>query len=242
MTPLIGITASVYKSPANGLEYNIAYKACIEAIADAGGLPVIIPLDVNDEVLRGIYERLDGVLLPGGGDIRPSIYGQDAHPTTYNIIDSRDHVELQVAKWAYEADTPLFGICRGHQVMNVAFGGTLVQDIPTQIGAEINHDNSVPRSAHAHTVRIDPNSHLAQILGGTQFSVNSLHHQSVEQIAPGARLTALAPDEVVEGLEMPDKTFVLSVQWHPEDLYRDDPAMQRLFRAFVDAASRKNSR
>lgn len=236
MLPLIGITGSVYKSPTNGLEYDIAYKACIEAISDAGGLPVIIPVHVSDDVLRGIYERLDGVLLPGGGDIRPSVYGQETHPATDNIIDARDRVELQVAKWAYEEDTPLFGICRGHQVMNVAFGGTLVQDIPSQIGVDVTHSISTPRSTHAHTVRIDPDSHLAHILGGTEFEVNSIHHQSVEQLAPGARVTAFAPDEVVEGLEVPDKTFILSVQWHPEDLYRDDPAMQRLFKAFVEAA------
>ncbi|MBL8162693.1 MAG: gamma-glutamyl-gamma-aminobutyrate hydrolase family protein [Anaerolineae bacterium] len=236
MAPLIGITSSYFKSPTNGWEYNRGYVGCIRAIADAGGLPVMIPLSVSDDVVRGVYERLDAVLLPGGGDVRPSVYGAEAHPATDNIDDNRDHVEIEVARWALEDNLPTLGICRGHQVMNVAYGGTLIQDIPTQIGITLSHDLSEPRYAVAHEVQLDPGSRLASILGANSVQVNSMHHQSVEQAAPNVCVTAYAPDGVVEALEVPDKHFILSVQWHPEDMYPHDPIMARIFKAFVDAA------
>jgi putative glutamine amidotransferase len=241
--PLIGITTSSFTSPTTGWEYNRAYVAPIQAIADAGGLPVLIPLCVSDDVLRAIYNRLDGVLLPGGGDVDPVFYGAQKHPKTGEADDLRDHVELQVAHWALDDDLPLMGICRGHQVLSVAMGGTLVQDIPSQVQTELLHDfpNDRPRGDHAHFVEIDPASRLAGILGTTRVEVNSLHHQSVEAAPPGAFVTAYAPDGVVEALEMPDKQFVLSVQWHPEDMYQNDDAMKKLFRAFVEAAANGRS-
>ncbi len=239
MPPLIGITTANYVHPERGWEYNRAYVPVIRAVTDAGGLPVLIPVSISDEVLRGIYARLDGILLPGGGDIRPSVYGAATHPLTDNIDDARDHVEIQLAQWAAQDDLPLMGICRGHQVINVAFGGTLVQDIPSEVQTRFMHDISdgMPRDTLLHEVAIDPSSRLASIVGATQWKVNSLHHQSVEQPAPSMCVTAHAPDGVIEGLEMPDKKFILSVQWHPEDLYEHDPAMMRLFRAFVESAN-----
>jgi len=183
------------------------------------------------------YERLDGVLLPGGGDMRPNIYGAEMNPLTDNIDDARDHVEVELTRWAVGDDIPVFGICRGHQVVNVALGGTLIQDVPSIIGRDISHNVTVPRNSRPHEVNIDPSSRLANILGTTTIAVNSLHHQSVEVAAPDMCVTAYSPDGVVEAIEMPNKKFVLSVQWHPEDLYRDDPAMKRLFKAFVEAAA-----
>lgn len=238
MAPLIGITTSVFTNPDNGWEYNRTFVPIIQAVESVGGLPVLVPTSIAEETLRAIYERLDGVLLPGGGDIRPSQYQAEAHPLTDNISDVRDRVEINVARWAVSDDLPVLGICRGHQVLNVAMGGTLVQDIPSQLGRSVNHDMTIPRSARPHRVDVDPGSRLAGILGTTRLDVNSLHHQSVERVAPGMCVTAHAPDGVVEAMEMPEKTFVLSVQWHPEDLYRHDPAMQRIFKAFVDAAAR----
>ena len=239
MPPLVGITTGIFVHPTRGWEYNRVYVPVIRAVTDAGGLPVLIPVSVNDEVLHGIYGRLDAILLPGGGDVRPSVYGAETHPLTHYIDDARDHVEIQLAQWAARDDLPLMGICRGNQVMNVAFGGTLVQDIPSQIETTFQHDISegMPRDTLLHEVEIDPTSRLASIVGETRWKVNSLHHQSVERPAPSLCVTAHAPDGVVEGLEMPDKKFVLSVQWHPEDLYEHDPAMTRLFRAFVEAAN-----
>jgi len=159
------------------------------------------------------------------------------NPLTDSIDDARDHVEVELTRWAVGDDIPVFGICRGHQVVNVALGGTLIQDVPSLIGTDITHNTTVSRISRPHEVNIDPSSRLANILGTTIIAVNSLHHQSVAVAAPDTCVTAYSPDGVVEALEMPHKKFVLSVQWHPEDLYRDDPAMKRLFKAFVEAAA-----
>lgn len=238
MRPLIGISMSSAVMP-NGRRYHRSYYMNAHAIADAGGLPVYVPTGLSDEMLHEIYDRLDGVLLPGGGDIRPAVYGAEANPLSHEIDDARDALEITLAKWAYADDVPLLGICRGHQVLNVALGGTLVQDIPSEIGADIEHDtpDELPRSTIRHEVTLEPGSRLAQILGGVRFEVNSLHHQAVEQLAPGMVITALSPsDEIIEALESPEKSFVLSVQWHPEDMYKTSEPMQRLFTAFVDTA------
>jgi putative glutamine amidotransferase len=198
----------------------------------------LIPCGLQEATLRALYGRLDAVLIPGGGDVDPRHYGAEKHPLTDRIDPERDETELTVTRWAMEDDLPLFGICRGHQVMNVAMGGTLVQDIPSQVDTEITHyvSKEMPRSTQGHEVRIQPASRLAGIIGATAVAVNSYHHQSVERPAPTARVTAHAPDGIVEALEVPDRRFILSVQWHPEDMVGDDEAMQRLFDAFVDAA------
>jgi putative glutamine amidotransferase len=234
--PLIGITAASFYS--QGKLYHRGYAPNAEAIAAAGGLPVYVPPGLDNDLLHDLYTRLDGLLLPGGPDVRPDIYGQARHPLTQDVDEPRDALELTLARWAVSDDVPVFGICRGHQVLNVALGGTLVQDIPSQWTTPVPHDieQGLPRSTRLHDVAIEPDSQLAGILGVTRTPVNSLHHQSVQQAAPGVRVTASAPDGVIEALEYPDKQFVLSVQWHPEDLYSDDPAMAHLFEAFVAAA------
>lgn len=243
MQPFIGITTGIRFSD-DGWRYYGAYAPNATAIERAGGLPVLIPCGLQEETLRAIYDRMDAVLIPGGGDIDPRHYGADRHPMTDRIDPDRDQTELTVARWAVEDDLPLFGICRGHQVMNVAMGGTLVQDIPSQVDTSIAHymPKELPRSAHGHEVRINPDSRLAGIIGSTAVAVNSYHHQSVEQPAPVAAVTAYAPDGIVEAIEHPDRRFVLSVQWHPEDMAGDEEAMQRLFDAFVDAARERANR
>jgi putative glutamine amidotransferase len=234
--PLIGITTA--ETEEQGKPYHRSYARNAWAIADAGGLPVYIPTGLDETVLRELYERLDAVLLPGGPDVDPEYYGAQRHPETRIIDDARDTLELTLARWTYADDRPLFGICRGHQVMNVAFGGTLIQDIPSEVVTDLPHatPDTMPRGTIRHEVAIAPESRLAAILGRTQVGVNSLHHQSVERAAPGVMVTGYSPDGVVEALEVPDKQFVLSVQWHPEDLYPDDDGMKRLFESFVSAA------
>ena len=242
MRPLIGITCA--ENEVNGRPYHRSYARNAWAIADAGGLPVYIPTGLDEAQLRDLYERLDAVLLPGGPDIDPAIYGAERHPATREVDDARDWLELTLARWTAADDRPLFGICRGHQVMNVAFGGTLIQDIPTEVKTEQNHYSSsdLPRSTLLHDVTLDDDSHLAAILGTTHVTVNSLHHQSVERAAPGVVITGYSPDGVIEALEVPDKRYVLSVQWHPEDLYNGDDAMKRLFASFVEAAQESAAR
>jgi putative glutamine amidotransferase len=239
LQPLIGITTGHLTSK-DGWKHHSAYVCNAESVERAGGLPVLIPCGLHPDTLRAIYQHVDAVLIPGGGDIDPQRYGADKHPLTDRIDAERDHTELTVVRWAVEDDLPLFGICRGHQVVNVALGGTLIQDIPSLVTTTINHDtpDEAPRSFRAHEVSIDPSSRLAEIVGVTTLPVNSYHHQSVEQAAPAFCVTAYAPDGVVEAIELPEKRFVLSVQWHPEDLAADTEVMQRLFDAFVDAARR----
>lgn len=239
MAPLIGITTSSRVNPNSGWLYNVAYVGIMQAVADAGGLPVLIPVCVNEATLRGIYRRLDGLLLPGGGDVDPRYYGAPAHPQTGTPDDARDAAELLLARWAVEDDLPVFGICRGHQVLNVALGGTLIQDIPSQLQTPLVHDvpKPAPRSTIAHEVEIVGHSRLARILEATRVPVNSLHHQSIERPAAGLIVTACSRDGVIEATELPDRRFVLTVQWHPEDLYLSDAAMKRLFSAFVEAAN-----
>ncbi len=236
MRPLIGITTAEFED--HGKPYHRSYARNAWAIKDAGGLPVYIPTGLDEVTLRDLYERVDAVLLPGGPDVDPAYYGEERHPATKIIDDARDTLELTLARWTYEDDRPLFGICRGHQVINVAFGGTLVQDIPSEVVTDLPHEtpDTLPRSTIRHEVTLDPDSRIASILGRTHVAVNSLHHQSVERPAPGVTISGYSPDGIVEALEAPDKRFILSVQWHPEDLYGGDEAMRRLFESFVEAA------
>ena len=186
-----------------------------------------------------LYERVDGVLLPGGGDIFPSFYNQESHPQSRLIDKERDQMEFRITQWAVAEDRPVFGICRGHQVFNVANGGTLIQDIPDQVKTELQHDITpgMQRNTRLHTITVAEDSLLARVMEGTSFSVNSLHHQAIQDVAPNLTVSAHAPDGIVEATEIPGHPFALTVQWHPEDMVGDDTAMQRLFQSFVAAAA-----
>lgn len=237
MLPLIGITTSIQQRE-NGSENHTSFAPNAWAIERAGGLPVLIPAGLDNASLRAIYERMDGIFVPGGGDVNPDRYGASCNPLTYGVVDARDTLEINLVQWAAADDVPLLGVCRGNQVLNVALGGTLTQDIPSLVETTINHWNrpeGVIYPTEGHRVTIDPGSRLATIIGQTDVEVNTLHHQCIEQVAPGLCVTAYAPDGVVEALEMPEKRFLLSVQWHPEIMF-DDPKMQNIFSAFVDSA------
>jgi putative glutamine amidotransferase len=237
MRPLIGMTTSRYTNQ-HGWRYVKGYVANAEAVVKAGGLPVFIPVSMPDEVIRGIYERLDGILLPGGVDVDPDRYGKTKHELTVGVDLELDHLEINLARWAVEDDLPTLGICRGHQVLNVALGGKLIQDIGTEVNTDIRHDvpHHLPRRDIAHTVEVMPESKLAAALGQTTVSVNSLHHQAVKVASDRVQVTARAADGVIEGVEMPDRTFILSVQWHPEDIVGHEETADCLFAAFVEAA------
>ncbi len=244
MQPLIGVTTAVRTIGSGGITHCTAYTPIITALERAGALPVMIPSNVSDSTLRSIYERLDGVLLPGGGDIDPVYFHEERHPETNEADRFRDNAEVQLVRWAVADDLPLFGICRGHQVINVAMGGTLIQDIPSQVQHEtvIPHTlpDDQPRTYRGHSIQLlDADSRLAQIIGGFQVPVNSIHHQAIKDAAPGFVVTAQSEDGLIEAIEMPDKRFALSVQWHPEDLAGDDPHMQALFDAFVQACTER---
>ncbi|MFN3704877.1 MAG: gamma-glutamyl-gamma-aminobutyrate hydrolase family protein [Thermoflexales bacterium] len=193
----------------------------------------LIPLDV----LREALDACDGVMLTGGGDVNPKRYSEDyIHPEVYGVDEDRDHVEIELAKLAVAADKPLFAICRGVQVLNVALGGTLHQHLPELTPIEHRGHNR-PRQEPAHEVQIEPGTRLAQIIGTDRAEVNSFHHQAIDTVAHGLCVAARAPDGLVEAVEMPHKRFVLGVQWHPEDMFDSSPPMRCLFEAFVKACA-----
>ncbi len=242
MNPLIGITTGTRIDPETGNQYNAAYVPIIQAVERAGGLPVLIPSHVSNETLNTLYVAVDGLLLPGGGDIHASHYHEALHPKSNFLDAERDRAELLLARRAVADDLPVFGICRGHQLLNVAMGGSLFQDIPSQMQDHLIHEQypALARNQTSHAVMIDASSRLAQIVGTTRLEVNSLHHQAVRDPAPHFNVVAVAPDEVVEAIELPTKRFVLSVQWHPEDLALNNPHMHNLFAAFVRAAAERH--
>ncbi len=241
MQPLIGLTcATASGGEGRPLTYRVN-QAYARAVAFAGGAPVLIPSLGESEGLRALYETLDGILLPGGADIQPALYGEDRHPSVDAPDPSLDQTELTLARWALAEAKPILGICRGQQLLNVAGGGTLVQDIPSELPGALTH-RVEPRNTLAHPIAVEPDARLADLLGATHVQVNSLHHQAVEKVAPGFLITARAPDGVIEGLERPDHPFAVSVQFHPEELVPGHEASERLLRHFVAEAAARSTR
>ncbi|MCB9436571.1 MAG: gamma-glutamyl-gamma-aminobutyrate hydrolase family protein [Anaerolineales bacterium] len=243
--PLIGLTTIRFLTEDGSTRDGIT-KEYSQAVVQAGGLPVLIPLatveDNDPDILRALYERLDGILIPGGGDVHPSEYGQYVTDHERGISYLRDKAELQLIRWAYDDDRPTFGICRGHQIMNVAMGGTLLHDVVAATGTTIRHDRDDivnGRRELAHDVELKADSRLYSIFGNSRVAVNSLHHQAVETVAPTLMATAYAEDGIIEGIEAPNAHFFVGVQWHPEGLVGHVPAMRGLFEQFIEACKTK---
>ncbi len=240
MKPLIGIPARTIKDPDGNDSYGVRFTFP-RAIERAGGAPVFIPLKLTEGTLRTIFARLDGLLLAGGVDFHPSEYSEKVEDYCGEIDLQRDAVELQMIRWALEDKTPVFGICRGIQAINVAAGGSLYQDISAQLEGKLRHQHREgdPYNLLTHQIDIEPDSKLARVLGESRASVNSLHHQSLKDVAPGFRIVARAPDGIIEGIESVNGAFALGVQFHPEWLIDDDARMVRLFEEFVRASGKK---
>ncbi len=238
-SPLIGLTIHPTTDP-DLAELDLLLENIVRAVERAGGLPVLIPLGLSEDTLHGLYARLEGVLFSGGGDIDPARYGAEWHAKLTGVDAERDRVEITLARWVVADDKPFFGICRGSQVLNVALGGTLYQDIGEHPGAQ-RHTFPYPEFPHTlrpHTIKVEEDSRLADVLGEPMLTINSLHHQASKEVAPGLVVAARAPDGIVEALEVPAHPFGLAVQWHPECL-PDAPEMRRLFEAFVAAAGER---
>jgi putative glutamine amidotransferase len=244
--PIIGIPTQTLHSiegiPEALPESWVMNQRYSRVVAGTGGVPVMIPLLEDEGSLRALYDLTDGLLIPGGVDLDPATYGESPLPTCGRLDPARDRVELQFARWAIAEGKPLFGLCRGLQIVNVALGGTLYQDIATQRGDAIKHDYfptaGFARDHVAHPVAVTAGSRLEALVGAASIGVNSMHHQAVKDLAPGLVTTAVAPDGVVEALESSGEQFVLGVQWHPESLTDRDPRMHRLLSGFVQAAAR----
>ena len=215
----------------------------ISAIVKAGGLPFLIPLDYPLEDLSVIRESFDGLLLTGGGDVETRRYNGIEHPSVSCVWPVRDEIETRLYRIAIETGWPVFGICRGVQIMNVAAGGKLYSDISDQVPTHrFIHPQPVgtPRDKLVHSVKIEPDTLLHRIIGKDSIPVNSFHHQAVSIPGEGMVISAISEDGIIEALENPAHPFVLGVQWHPECMQQYDDQM-KLFRAFTEACGQRSS-
>ena len=204
-------------------------------IMEAGGFPVLLPLSEDQADWEEAISQCDGFLFTGGQDIAPELYGQEKHSECGYQTPLRDNQEIYMLKRLWELDKPVLGICRGIQAMNAAWGGTLYQDIPAQCPSPVIHRQQKPYDLPHHQVSIKKGTMLHSILGLDRFSVNSMHHQAVLDIAPGCVAAARAEDGLIEALEAPEKKFMLGVQWHPEHMWQEYASGRNIFSAFVNA-------
>jgi putative glutamine amidotransferase len=229
MRPVIGITT--YVTPARwgywDLEASLIPHDYVRAIEEAGGRPLLVP--PSEEGIEETLDSLDGIVFSGGSDLDPAHYGEEAHPETFGIHEERDRAELELMKAALDRDMPVLGICRGIQVLNVARGGNLIQHLPEIVGHE-GHKHDPPGAFIDHDVEIDPDTTLAQILGD-RHPVKSHHHQGLDAVGEGLRVSAHAEDGSIEGVEDPEHRFAVGVLWHPEA--GED---KKLFEALVEQA------
>lgn len=241
MTPCTQQKGAEFEDGSLSLSYR--YVAAIQA---AGALPWVIPASLGAEEIAACVRRTDGVLLTGGDDVQPELYTKELPPDLKRTVSEpdapRDYLELKLIEEVFQQRKPLLAICRGHQLLNVALGGSLIVDIPTQLPQALDHRRYDLKNGLVHEVDLAPNSLLAGLVGQPQISVNSTHHQAVDRVPRPLRATGASPDGVVEGMELhPQEAallpFLLSVQFHPERLYQQYPLYLKLFQAFVDAAT-----
>ena len=206
-----------------------------DGIQAAGGIPVMLPPTGDPQTLLPLSQRLDGLLVTGGQDIDPALYGQEKEPVCDLLCPVRDQMESFLAARLLEEDKPVLGICRGLQFLCAFLGGSLWQDLSSQFGTQVAHRQPKPYTQPAHPVQILPHTPLHRILGVDRWEVNSCHHQGVRQLSPRLQPMALAPDGLVEALWAPEYRFCMAVQWHPEMLEAGNPLSRKLFGAFLDA-------
>jgi putative glutamine amidotransferase len=241
--PVVGVaTQSLDAIPGKLPHCWVMGQRYVRILAAAGAVPWLIPLiQGDDSTLRAIYDHLDGIFLTGGVDMDPAHYGEERHERCDRGDPARDWTEINLVRWAQAEGKPVFGVCRGIQAINVALGGSLYQDVPSQHPKAIKHDY-FPTATHytrdylAHEIHVQEQSRVGRLLGGRRLHVNSMHHQGIKKLAPGLAATAHAPDGLIEAVECARGTFLIGVQWHPEELTETSDPMRRLFLAFVNAA------
>ena len=230
--PLIGVTTSItVDSVPERASVNSAY---VRAVQEAGGVPLLLPPQLDASSRLALWRLLDAIVLTGGGDVDPARFGQARHPTVSDVSPARDALEVDLTHWALARRLPILAICRGVQALNVALGGTLHQDIATDYPNALVHSQREPRHQPTHRVKIEDGTRLAQVLGACEVEVNSFHHQALANVGEGLRAVAWTADGIIEGVEI-DRSpgLVLGVQWHPEELVTHDAAAAGLFRAIV---------
>ena len=231
--PIVAVSAPVRESDGtHRIRLNQAY---IHALESVGIVPLLVPPLADNACVPSLLERVDGLVLTGGEDIDPARYRAGRHPAVKYTCEARDATELALAEAARERRLPTLAICRGVQVVNVAFGGTLVQDIPSAVAGALPHQQQGARTARTHDIDIDSASRLAGMLGTQHMQVNSLHHQAVDRLGDGLRISARAPDGVIEAIECTDDAWWMQgVQWHPEELIDDGAYERKLYEAFAE--------
>ena len=239
--PLIGVSGSIEHDESKqhiGRDY-------LASIAAVGGIPVVLSMDMSLADIGECLEHMNGIMLAGGADADPALFGESPHPALGAVDPLRDQFEMQLLEVARQRDLPVLGICRGAQMMNVARGGTLYQDLQAQYVREpgsgagqplVMHNQTALGKYPSHEIRVVTPSRLAACLGKKPLRVNSHHHQAVWKLAPLLVASAYAPDGLIEAIEDPAHPFWIGVQWHPERMYREDPAAIRLLKAFLHAA------
>lgn len=237
--PVIGIcsrlTLGGYSSSDNNIPVEKDGISCeyTHSVYDAGGLPIVLPLICDEDLIDAYISKLDGLLVPGGEDVNPLTYGEEPLALQGFAMQELDDFDLICIKKAFERKIPIFGICRGIQIINTVFGGTLYQDISYNKECFVKHRQLARRYYPNHTVNIEKDSKLYNVLGDVVVT-NSYHHQAVKDIAPGFKATARAKDGIIEGLEYEGDQFVMAVQWHPEMMYPKHENMRKLFSYFID--------
>ena len=231
--PVIGISCSYV-----GDNHSSLRKTYSESVRNAGGIPVIIPITDDESALRDAVSLLDGLILSGGEDVHPNYYNEDPIEELGEVNPTRDLYDLCLIRLAMEKDLPLLGICRGFQIINVAFGGTLYQDIPTQYNTSINHSQKVPSNIPTHSITLLPSSMIANVTGKQELETNTFHHQAIKEVAPDFRVTAWATDSIPEAIESTTGRPIWAVEFHPEgQAIHGDSTMLSFFNFLTDQAN-----
>jgi gamma-glutamyl-gamma-aminobutyrate hydrolase PuuD len=242
--PIILITAGRKNESAGDSKPQSIWNGCdidyVQCVARSGGAPLLLPCVIDTPTALAALDVADGLLLTGGGDVLSLNYNEEPHATSKFQDPTRDAAEIALTHAAIARGIPVLGICRGLQLLNVALGGTLIQDIPSQVPGAIKHYGEGLEAALLHTISVEPDSLLAKVLGDGKMAVNSYHHQAAKDVAPGLRVNSSAPDGVIEGLESSDGKPVLCVQFHPEEIAATYPQFQPLFDWLVQEAGRED--
>lgn len=229
---IIGISGSVFEE--GSVVKSFVNRTYVDSVVRSGGVPFIMPICENENIIKKMIENVDGVIMTGGVDIHPFKFNEEPNPKIGEISKERDDFDFLIMKHAFENNKPIFGICRGIQLINVFFGGTLIQDINSQKNTKILHSQTAPRDVATHKIKIKKDSIISDIFG-TSAEVNSFHHQAINKLSKDFKITSEANDGIVESIEYKKKDrFIFGVQWHPECMTEKDEKMQNIFSMFVD--------
>ena len=229
---IIGISGSILSE--GSIEKAFVNRTYVDSVVRAGGVPFVMPICKDENIIKKMIENVDGVIMTGGVDIHPFRFNEEPKPKIGEISKERDDFDFLIMKHAFEKNKPIFGICRGIQLINVFFGGTLIQDINSQKNTNILHSQTAPRDIATHKIKIKKDSVIFDIFGKSA-EVNSFHHQAIGKLSKDFKITSAANDGIIESIEFKKKDrFILGVQWHPECMTEKDEKMQNIFSMFVD--------